>query len=344
MGIIRILFLADTHLGFDLPFRPRIQRRRRGPEFFANFKHALQPAVKGRVDCVVHGGDLLFRSKVPPRLVAMAFEPLKQVADQGTPVYLVPGNHERSAIPHAYLADHPRIYIFNRPKTFLLHKGGLTLALAGFPFVRHGIRREFLHLLDQTGRHHVIVDVQLLCIHQSIDGAIVGPASYKFRDGPDVINASDIPAGLAAVLSGHIHRFQILENDLQGKALPAPVFYPGAIDRTSFAEKKEEKGYLILEFEADGLNDGRLRRWRFHKLPTRPMIQLNLHPGDMDAAKLRSYLESTIGELPQDSIVKLKIHGRISQAAMAVLRASSLRALAPPTMNIDTAFKEYNFF
>jgi DNA repair exonuclease SbcCD nuclease subunit len=59
MGIIRILFLADPHPGFDLPIRLRIQRRRRGPEFFANFKRALQPAVKGRVDCVVHGGDLL---------------------------------------------------------------------------------------------------------------------------------------------------------------------------------------------------------------------------------------------------------------------------------------------
>ena len=59
MGLIRILIPADTHLGFDLPFRPRIQRRRRGPEFFANFKRAQLPALQGRVDCVVHGGDLL---------------------------------------------------------------------------------------------------------------------------------------------------------------------------------------------------------------------------------------------------------------------------------------------
>ena len=28
MGIVRILFLADTHLGFDYAFRPRIKRRR----------------------------------------------------------------------------------------------------------------------------------------------------------------------------------------------------------------------------------------------------------------------------------------------------------------------------
>jgi DNA repair exonuclease SbcCD nuclease subunit len=242
MGIIRILFLADTHLGFDLPFRPRIERRRRGPEFFANFKRALQPAVKGRVDCVVHGGDLLFRSKVPPRLVTMAFEPLKQIADQGTPVYLVPGNHERSAIPHRHLAEYQGIHIFDRPQTFLLHKGGFTLAIAGFPFVRHGIRREFLHLLDQTGRRHVSADIQVLCIHQATDGATVGPAGYMFRDTPEVIKVSEIPAGFAAVLSGHIHRFQILEKDLQGKALHTPVFYPGAIERTSFAERNEKKG------------------------------------------------------------------------------------------------------
>ena len=344
MGIIRILFLADTHLGYDLPFRPRIQRRRRGPEFFANFKRALIPAVNGRVDCVVHGGDLLYRSKVPPRLVTMAFEPLKQVADQGIPVYLVPGNHERSAIPHRHLAEYPNIYIFDRPQTFLFHKGGITLAMAGFPFVRHGIRKDFLHFLDQTSRRHVSADVQLLCIHQSIDGASGGPAGYVFRDTPDVIKASDIPAGFAAVLSGHIHRFQVLTKDPRGKALHSPVFYSGAIERASFAEKNEKKGYLILEFETDSLKGGRLRQWRFHELPTRPMIQLNLHPGDMDAAMLRSWLESTIGELPQDGIVKLKIHGRISQAATAVLRAASLRALAPSTMNSDTAYQDYNVF
>jgi hypothetical protein len=40
MGLIRILLIADTHLGFDLPFRPRINRRRKGPDFFANFERA----------------------------------------------------------------------------------------------------------------------------------------------------------------------------------------------------------------------------------------------------------------------------------------------------------------
>jgi len=63
-----MLFLADTHLGFDYPFRPRVQRRRRRPDFFRNYELALRPAHRREVDLVVHGGDVFYRSKVPPEL------------------------------------------------------------------------------------------------------------------------------------------------------------------------------------------------------------------------------------------------------------------------------------
>ncbi|MDH5549336.1 MAG: metallophosphoesterase, partial [Gemmatimonadota bacterium] len=96
---IRILFLADTHLGIDMPLRPRIARRRRGPDFFANYERALQAAHDHRVHAVIHGGDVFYRSRVPAKLVHAGFAPLKRVADAGIPVYVVPGNHERSAIP-----------------------------------------------------------------------------------------------------------------------------------------------------------------------------------------------------------------------------------------------------
>jgi len=42
---IRILLLADSHLGFDLPVRPRVVRRRRGHDFLANYAAALKPAL-----------------------------------------------------------------------------------------------------------------------------------------------------------------------------------------------------------------------------------------------------------------------------------------------------------
>ena len=336
MGIIRILLVADTHLGFDLPFRPRIKRRRRGPDFFANFQRALLPALKGEVDAAVHGGDVLYRSKVPARLVEMAFEPLKQVAGGGVPVYLVPGNHERSAVPHGHLAAHPNIHLFDRPRTYRLQTANGSLALAGFPFVRTGIRKDFLNLLGQTGWQRYQADTRVLCIHQSVDGAVVGPVGYTFRYAHDVIRTGDIPPGFAAVMAGHIHRFQVVQKDLKGKALDAPVFYPGSIERTSFAEKDEPKGYLILEFEA-----GALRRWAFHELPARPMHQLDLHAAGMHAHQIRSWVRSRLYEIPADSVVKLKVYGKISAEAMAAFRAPALRELAPETMNIDATLVDY---
>jgi len=343
MGIVRVLFLADTHLGFDFPFRPRIQRRRRGSDFFANYEKALAPALNGQVDCVVHGGDILYRSKVPARLVEMAFDPLMRVADNGVPVYLVPGNHERSAIPHGYLAQHPGIHIFDHPRTFTLQRDGFTVALAGFPFVRVGIRKNFLSLLDQTDWLRTKADAYLLCLHQCVDGATVGPRNFMFRYSHDVIKATEIPPGFSALLAGHIHRFQILTKDLGGSSLAAPVFYPGSIERTSFAEKDEKKGYVTLDIGTRGSAAGRLTHWKFHQLYARPMIQIELHAAAMTAGQLGSWIGKTLEELPPDSVVKLKVHGKITADAMAALRAPCLRSLAPQTMNIDANFTDYRF-
>jgi DNA repair exonuclease SbcCD nuclease subunit len=337
---VRILFIADTHLGYDLTLRPRIKRRRRGPEFFANLERALAPALKHEVDCVLHGGDLLYRSKVPPRLVEMAFEPLKRVADQGVPVYLVPGNHERSAIPHGMYAIHPKIHIFDRPQTFLLRLRGFTLALAGFPFVRHNIRNEFSSILEQTDWQNTKADGYVLCIHQSIEGARVGPVNYTFRHRPDVIKATDIPRQFTAVLAGHIHRFQILTRDLRGNSLPVPILYPGSIERTSFAEKDERKGFLTLDFQRTGPGGCRLERWIFHDLPARPMRVLELHASHLHSHELKAWIIHHFEKLPEDSVVKLKIHGKVSPEAGAILSAPSLRSLAPPSMNVTPAFIE----
>ena len=333
--------MADTHLGFDLPFRPRIKRRRRGLDFFANYNRALKPALNGEVDAVVHGGDVLYRSKVPPRLVEMAFEPLKRVADKGVAVYLVPGNHERSSIPHGHLAAHPNIHVFDHPRTFILQTPSGSLALAGFPFVRAGIRQDFLRQLAQTGWQDVKADTYVLCIHQSVDGAVVGPAGYTFRYAHDVIRTTDIPSVFAAALAGHIHRFQVLTEDLKKEPLSTPVFYPGSIERTSFAEKDELKGYLMLEFETAGPSSRALKRWSFHELPARPMIQLDLNAAGMNGPQVRAWIQSHLYEIPADSVVKLKVHGRISAEAMAVIRAPALRALAPETMNINAVPVDY---
>ncbi|HET6948329.1 MAG TPA: metallophosphoesterase [bacterium] len=328
--MVRILFLADTHLGLDLPRRPRIERRRRGHDFFANYERGLQAARDLAVDAVVHGGDVFYRSRIPASLVQQGFLPLKRLADDGIPVYVVPGNHERSAIPYALLAQHPNIHLFDRPRTFIGEWNGMRVGLAGFPCDRNAVRAAFRELLDATAWQSADADVTLLCLHQCFEGATVGPQNYTFRSAPDVIRAADLPAGFAAVLAGHIHRHQVLTTDLRGRPLPAPVIYPGSIERTDFAERGEEKGYVVLELRA-----GASARWTFHRLPARPMVIEELQAGGADGPAVRRLLADLIARAPADAVLRIRVHGTPLPEALAQLRAASVRAMAPATMNVD---------
>jgi DNA repair exonuclease SbcCD nuclease subunit len=332
-SLARVLLVADTHLGFDLPFRPRIQRRRRGHDFFANLERALQPARQGAVDIVVHGGDLFYRSKVPAALVDMALAPLVQVAEQGIPVYLVPGNHERSRIPLHLWTAHPNLHIFDRPRTFVCPLERGSIALSGFPFTRK-VQGEFRDLVGQTRHSDVEADAHLLCMHQTVEGARVGVQDFTFRNGPDVVRGRDIPSWIGAVLSGHIHRAQVLTHDLGNTPLAAPVIYPGSIERTSFAERLEDKGYMLVSVGLTGHDRGRLVDVAFVRLPARSMFSITVEPGSLGGPSLTDQLRHELAALDPDSVVRVLVQGPGADGASAELTAAYLRELAPSSMNI----------
>ena len=129
---------------------------------------------------MVHGGDLLYRSKVPAGLVEMALSPLQQVAASGIPVFLVPGNHERSAIPYPILTAASNIHIFDYARSFTVEIKGVRVMLAGFPYHRKNIRRNFRSILNQTGWVKQKADLKILCLHHCFEGARVGPSARFF--------------------------------------------------------------------------------------------------------------------------------------------------------------------
>lgn len=352
MPPLRVLFLADSHLGFDHPLSPRVRRRRRGPDFLANHRRALEPALNGEMDLVVHGGDVFHRSRPHSTLVAQAFEPLIEVAERSVPVFIVPGNHERSRIPHVRFASHPLIHVFDRPRTFQVPVADRRVALLGFPYERDVVRRRFPELIAATGWRAGAADVSLLCVHHCFEGATVGPADFTFRRGPDVIRCRDIPEGLTAVLTGHVHRHQVLTRDLDGHLLPAPVLYPGSVERTAYAEMGEEKGYLVLEIDdgaphepRPGSGDGPspaapTLRWTFRPLPARPMVAADLRAAGLGSRELRARIATVLAEAPPEAVLRLRLEGRIADDAHGVLSAEALRSLVPPDMNVDVVLAD----
>ncbi|MEO8621563.1 MAG: metallophosphoesterase [bacterium] len=326
---VRILLLADSHLGFDLPVRPRVERRRRGHDFFANYRTALEPAFAGDVDVVVHAGDVFDRPIVAPTVAHQAYEPLRRLAERGVPVFVVPGNHERSRLPHTHFASHPNLHIFDRPRTFHVDVRGAAIAFSGFPYERRNARARFSELLEQTAWQSAPAAHRVLCIHHCIEGATVGPQNFTFRTADDVIALRDVPQEFAAVLSGHIHRHQVLTADLQRRPITTPVLYPGSLERTSFAEADETKGFMVVRLGLD-------LRWDFRQLPARPMLREELAvDAMMDPCALERALKAIIASAPRDAVLAIRLTGPLTDEHWRTLSAERVRLLVPQTMNVD---------
>jgi DNA repair exonuclease SbcCD nuclease subunit len=319
---MRILFLSDTHLGIDMPLRPRVDRRRRGDDFFRNYELALAPALRGEVDVVLHGGDLHYRSRVPVSLADAALAPLRRVASAGVPVLLVLGNHERSRLPYPLLARHPNLHVFDRPRTVVLEARGVRVAFAGFPYVPQ-IRHRFDDTLAATGHEHAQAHHRILCLHQCVEGATCGAGAtgtdYVFGDGDDVIRRAALPRNFALVMSGHIHRHQVL-----GRAAGAgpTVVYAGSVERTSFAEAGETKGVVRVD-----LNAASVTRLDFVPLQTRPMVVCRLSIAGLDRREARRRVAAALDATPSDAVVQLRAQGAFGPAT-DWMTAPALREMA----------------
>jgi DNA repair exonuclease SbcCD nuclease subunit len=226
-------------------------------------------------------------------------------------------------------ASHPRVHVFDTPRTFVVNVKGTRVALAGFPYVRDNVRGRFAQVLEQTRWRETPADVRLLCIHHCVEGATVGPADFMFTTADDVIRARDIPTDFAAVLTGHIHRHQVLTRDLTGRRLAAPVLYPGSIERTSLAEIDEPKGFMVLH-----VTEG-LVSWEFRRLPARPMIHRKVTVDGVAAAELDASIRAIVADAPRDAVLSIRVTGTLSAEHWRVLSASRLRRVVPDTMNVE---------
>jgi DNA repair exonuclease SbcCD nuclease subunit len=114
-------------------------------------------------------------------------------------------------------------------------------------------------------------------------------------------------------LSGHIHRHQVLR-----PAGRPPVIYAGSVERTSFAEAPETKGFVVLQLTRSGLDS-----FEFRPLPARPMVARTVHFDDADPMA-RARVAAAIDSTPHDAVVQLRVTG----AMPATLTAAALRAMA----------------
>jgi DNA repair protein SbcD/Mre11 len=310
---VRVLFVSDTHM-------VSIGRHGRASSDIAaemtSFRISSAPwsrhaPVKSMSSCTA--ATCCTESRVPAWLTETALAPLKRLASSGVPVLLVPGNHERGRIPYPLLAVHDGLHVFDRPRSVVLHAGGVRVAFIGLPYT-HDIRRRFPAMLAAASRENTTADVRVLCVHHCVEGATCGPGNFTFRFGADIIRTADLPGEVAVTLSGHIHCHQVLR-----PAGRPPVIYAGSVERTSFAEAPETKGFVVLRLTQSGLGP-----FEFRPLPARPMVARTVHFDDADAMGGHLRVAAAIDSTPHDAVVHLRVTGTMP----ATLTAAALRAMA----------------
>jgi len=296
--MLKVVYMSDSHLGFDYPIRRRTQRKNRGADFFINFEKVLAYCLDEKADVLIHTGDLFFRSNVSQIIIDKAYQLLFDFAEKRIPTFIVPGNHERSHLPISFFLEHPYLNIFDRPRTYLIEIKGKKLAISGLPNIRNGAKTEFTSIVNNFNRENDPADIRLLCLHQVIAGARVGPSSFRFHKGPDSIDPSSIPTYFDAVLCGHIHRQQILWQKTSDGYLP--IIFAGSTERTSFAERNETKGFYLLEFQDKHLTP------KFITLPTRTMIDIDLRKMT-DKNQIEKIISRATTGINLDSLIRFRV-------------------------------------
>lgn len=320
----RILHLADSHLGADLPARPRTNRPRRGDDFVASYRRVLAPALEGGFDLVIHAGDVFDRPRPNNAAMTAAAEPLLEIAAAGIPVVIVPGNHERSVIPASLLLAHENIHIFDRPRTVTLRLHGVRIAVAGFPCIRRHADQRFADALQQTKWQAAPADVNILVAHQTFESATCGPGNYRFRSGENVVERDAVPAEFDYVAAGHIHRHQALETRNAGGS---QIVYAGSPDRISFAEINEPKGFV------EALLCGGEVSHRFVEHAVRPMALVPLNVSGLRRKQVLEQALERIAALPPNATAQLRLSGQTTRDALRGLRlAQRARELRPDVL------------
>jgi exonuclease SbcD len=298
METVRAVLFSDTHIGYDHPLKPRTSRQHRGEDFFRNFELIVKHILKTKPDIVFHGGDLFDLPTVKQSLIDKTYFKLLEIADAGIPLFIVAGNHERGILPPSIYLQHSNIYNFYKAKMFHINVKDHPVSVSGFPYFYGDLRNAFPGMMNNFKSEIDPDDLNIMLFHHAVEGAQVGKHNYTFRNNKDVIRITDLSEDYTCYLSGHIHRYQLLRNIENN----VPMLYPGSIERTSYQEVNEVKGFCELRFTKN--KSGYTFDHKFIRLPARPMTTIRFEDKIYSGHEIKKLLKEKVRKISGRSIIR----------------------------------------
>lgn len=317
---MKIIHFSDTHLGFnDLDILNASNINQREADFYDAFAQVVEQIKVIKPDFIVHTGDLFHRSSPSNRAITFALEQFKIIESLNIPFIMIAGNH---STPRTNLSA-PILKIFENFENVYVAYEQKYKKFEFENIVFHCIP----HINDETQAPSQIelceqnIDYDkynIMMLHCSVG------ATYLMQEFGEWIYPCDkeyIFTKMDYVALGHWHGFGKV-----GKY--ENVCYSGSTERTSLNDKRNSKGFVIVNLDGDITNT-------YKEIKIRPVLSYEIDCEDFEDS-ISSLDISNI----KDCIIDVKLTNLTSLKSMDISN-TDIKNLFPTSLyvNIKREFK-----
>ncbi|MCE5297021.1 MAG: exonuclease SbcCD subunit D [Euryarchaeota archaeon] len=316
---MRIAHISDTHLGFSA-YR-RVDEgsglNQREVDMYNAFQRCVDMMIDGNVELVLHSGDLFDSVRPSNRAISFAMEQFVRLTDSGAKVIVIAGNHST-----------PKLRETGSVFKIFEHLKGVRPVYQG-RYERIDVEDVAVHAVPHSERETMMEELDkieldadsknVLMVHTGVTGVEVkGGVEHNEQIIPD----SYLRGEYDYIALGHYH---------ECKEVRPNARYSGSVERMSFAEAGQRKGYIDLD---SNKMDARVREVR-----TRPMFDLPfIDAKGKDPSELMSDIRASLGSHDLDgAIVRLNVRN-ITGASYRSLDFNRIRQEASKAVHFEPRF------
>jgi len=348
---MKVIHFADVHLGMENygKFDPETGLNSRLGDFLNSFDALIAITKKEKVDLVVFAGDA-FKTRDPSPTYQKAFaSKIYEIASSDIPVVMLVGNHD---LPGALGKAHtleiyktlnvPNVYTLASDEIIVVDTNKGPIQIAGLPWYTKNqlIAKDDqrLALEKMMAKLSVVLSKKvealsnkidstipsILLAHATVEGATYGSERSVMIGSDILLPIETLKRGrFNYVALGHLHKFQVLSDPAPGGG--RPVIYSGSIERVDFGEEKEDKGFILIDFDktAGKKSTGWQTSWQFIKTPARKFLTIKIKVADNDSDPTETILRQIEKYTIDEAVVKIIIE--VSEEKQAEISESKIR-------------------
>ena len=286
---MRILHFADYHIGADRrgQIDPITRMNLRVLDYIRSLDAIVDYIQCNKIDIVIFAGDLFHTNNPQPDIVVEVSKRISIIKDCCS-LYMIPGNHDIRRINTSTILD---LYPLMSSDNVIVADSASIHTVQDIPIVSLPYENiKFENGSSKSAYYRKLLKSMkctdgILVAHMTLQGAMYGEERNYSFDKDDVNLDALCDNDWIYIALGHIHKHQIMSEE------PLTV-YSGSIERVSFNEEGQSKGFIVLDISDDAID------FNFVELDTRKFMTIEL-----DVTKTKNLQDKLLEIIAEEDLV-----------------------------------------